>query len=176
VLRTDLYLSRWPNQLEAGVMNMVGRWRRGVDRFPRWHRSRLSMRTVKIISAVAVLLLALGVPIAVFLGIRRGTGDTRPDMLNAACNTASFSCNVLLGIITPLLLVAAAYVVFLFFRLSRVQRPYVRRARERPLELVQTAGTIIDKVVGRDELCKVMMQDLFDPATRRPHVVVGGVG
>jgi hypothetical protein len=149
---------------------------RGVDKLPRWHRSRPLMRTVKVASGVAALLLAIGVPAAVFLGIRRRAGGAQPDMVNAACNSASFSCNVLLGIVTPLLLLAAAYVVFLLFRLSRVHRPYVRKARERPLDLVQTAGTIIDEVVGRDELCRVMMQDLFDPATRRPHVVVGGVG
>jgi hypothetical protein len=97
-------------------------------------------------------------------------------MVNAACNSASFSCNVALGILTPLLLLGAAYLVFLLFRASRVHRPYVRKARERPLDLVQTAGTIIDEVVGRDQLCRVMMQDLFDVETRRPHVVVGGVG
>jgi hypothetical protein len=51
-----------------------------------------------------------------------------------------------------------------------------RRPQKKPLEVVQTAGRIIDEVVGRDELCRVMMQDLFDPGTRRPHVVVGGVG
>ena len=38
-----------------------------------------------------------------------------------------------------------------------------------------TAGAIIDQVVGRDELCKVLMADLHDRRTR-PHVLVGGVG
>ena len=42
--------------------------------------------------------------------------------------------------------------------------------------VVQTAGRIIGDVVGRDELCQVLIEDLRDPATRRPHVVVGGVG
>jgi NACHT domain len=150
--------------------------RRGVDKLPRWHRSRPLMRTVKVASGVAALLLAVGVPVAVFLGLRRRAGGVQPDMVNAACNSASFSCNVALGILTPLLLLGAAYLVFLLFRASRVHRPYVRKARERPLDLVQTAGTIIDEVVGRDQLCRVMMQDLFDVETRRPHVVVGGVG
>jgi hypothetical protein len=31
-------------------------------------------------------------------------------------------------------------------------------------------------VVGRDELCHVIIQDLRDRDTRRPHVVIGGVG
>ena len=41
-----------------------------------------------------------------------------------------------------------------------------------------TAGSIIQEVVGRDELCyvSVPMQNLRDRGTRRPHVIVGGVG
>jgi hypothetical protein len=158
-------------------LNRVYPGRRGVaDKLPRWRRSRLSMRTVKVASGAAALLLAVGVPLAILLGVRRRAADAQADPFNDVCNTASFSCNVILGIVIPLLLLAAAYVAFLLFRLYRVHLPYMRKARERPLELVQTAGTIIDKVVGRDELCRVMMQDLSDRDTRRPHVVVGGVG
>jgi hypothetical protein len=40
---------------------------------------------------------------------------------------------------------------------------------------VPTAGTILEEVVGRDELCKVLMVDLHDRGTR-PHILVGGVG
>src|SRR5207248_6466474 len=39
-----------------------------------------------------------------------------------------------------------------------------------------TAGSIIGDVVGRDELCRVMIADVRDVSTRRPHVVVGGIG
>ncbi len=39
-----------------------------------------------------------------------------------------------------------------------------------------TAGSIIGDVVGRDELCRVMIADVRDSSTRRPHVVVGGIG
>ena len=46
----------------------------------------------------------------------------------------------------------------------------------KPRAVVQTAGRIIGEVVGRDELCHVMIHDLRDRDTRRPHVVVGGVG
>jgi hypothetical protein len=35
---------------------------------------------------------------------------------------------------------------------------------------------MIGAVVGRDELCNVIIEDLRHPAIRRPHVVVGGVG
>jgi hypothetical protein len=42
--------------------------------------------------------------------------------------------------------------------------------------MVPTAGGIIGDVVGRDELCRVMIADVRDTSTRRPHVVVGGIG
>jgi hypothetical protein len=42
--------------------------------------------------------------------------------------------------------------------------------------VVPTAGRIIGEVVGRNELCNVIIDDLRDQHTRRPHVVVGGVG
>jgi hypothetical protein len=61
-------------------------------------------------------------------------------------------------------------------QLSRVRRAYLLRARDRPGELVQTAGSMIGEVVGRDELCRVLIEDLRDPRTRRPHLIVGGVG
>ena len=35
---------------------------------------------------------------------------------------------------------------------------------------------MIGEVVGRDELCHVMIEDLRDRGIRRPHVIVGGVG
>jgi hypothetical protein len=41
---------------------------------------------------------------------------------------------------------------------------------------VPTAGPLFGKIVGRDDLCRVLMEDLRDADTRRPHVLVGGVG
>lgn len=53
---------------------------------------------------------------------------------------------------------------------------YLRKARETPHELVETAGEIFGEVVGRDQLCAVLMADLQDTRFRRTHVVVGGIG
>jgi hypothetical protein len=61
-------------------------------------------------------------------------------------------------------------------QLSRVRRAYLRRARYTPEALVPTAGSMIGEVVGRDKLCQVLIEDLRDPGTRRPHLIVGGVG
>jgi hypothetical protein len=96
--------------------------------------------------------------------------------LDTACNKTSFSCNVLAGTLGPLLSLALASTLFLLVRLWLVSRPYVRRARDEPHIVVQTAGSMIGEVVGRDELCHVMIEDLRNPRIRRPHVVVGGVG
>jgi hypothetical protein len=96
--------------------------------------------------------------------------------VDEACSDTSFSCDALAGTLAPVLSIALVSAVFLLVRLGRVRRPYERRAREEPQEVVQTAGRIIGDVVGRDELCHVLIEDLRDPRTRRPQVVVGGVG
>jgi len=62
------------------------------------------------------------------------------------------------------------------FSLRQIQRRYRRAARTRPEDIVPTARSIIGDVVGRDELCRVMIASVRDPGTRRPHVVVGGSG
>jgi len=92
------------------------------------------------------------------------------------CGSASFSCNILSGILGPILSLALASAIFLLVRLWLVSRPYMRTAREEPQRVVRTAGTMIGQVVGRDELCHVLIEDLRDPGSRRPHLVIGGVG
>jgi hypothetical protein len=112
---------------------------------------------------------------AVLVVVRDDPGDV-PINLEQACDNTGFSCDALSGTLAPIFSIALASAVFLFYRLSRVHRPYVQRAKERPAEMVETAGRIIGEVVGRDELCQVMIRDLRDRDTRRPQVVVGGVG
>ncbi|MDQ0790551.1 hypothetical protein [Streptomyces sp. B3I8] len=87
-----------------------------------------------------------------------------------------FSCGLLQGIVMPFLTLALASVAYLFFRFTHVSRAYLRKARENPRDLVPTAGGIFGRVVGRDQLCAVLMEDLRDSRFRRTHVVVGGIG
>jgi hypothetical protein len=75
-----------------------------------------------------------------------------------------------------LLTLALLSAFFLLGRLWYLRRRYLRTARFRPQDVVPTAGSIIGDVVGRDELCRVMIADLRDARIRRPHVVVGGIG
>jgi hypothetical protein len=96
--------------------------------------------------------------------------------IDGQCSESSFSCGVLQNVFMPFLTLALVTVAYLFFRFSRVRRAYLRKAREAPHELVETAGDIFGEVVGRDQLCAVLMADLQDGRFRRTHVVVGGIG
>ena len=88
----------------------------------------------------------------------------------------SAACGAAVGILIPLLLLAAASAVFLFYRLRHVTSPVVKRAKRSPQDLVETATPNTHNIVGRNELCQVMMEDIRHRDIRRPHMVVGGVG
>jgi NACHT domain len=90
------------------------------------------------------------------------------------CGPLGFSCGAITNILTSVLLIALA-TFFLLWRIFGLVRQYRGRARADSRELVPTAGTILDDVVGRDELCQVVMADLHE-RRMRPHVLVGGVG
>lgn len=139
-----------------------------------WPGSRPSVHIARYLSyaGAALLILWVGSAISVLFSGNRSFMFNLDDR----CVEASFSCATLAGFLTPLLSIALASAVFLLARLRRVRRPYARRALERPSEIVKTAGTIIGDVVGRDELCQVLIEDLRHHETRRPHVIVGGVG
>jgi hypothetical protein len=143
-----------------------------LDRQPKWRRSTLALTAVISTYLAATLLLGLVAEAGVVVGLGRGWGlplDTR-------CRADPTSCEILSGFAVPLLTIALGLAVFVAFRLTRVQRRYKLRVLADPRKLVPTAGTIIQEVVGRDELCYVIMQNLHDRGTRRPHVIVGGVG
>ena len=149
--------------------------RHGVDERRSWRPTRPLVRIVKGVSvAGAALLLAL-IGVSLY-AVARGKPSGYLAYVDTVCNRTSFSCNVLAGTLGPLLSLALASALFLLVRLWLVSRPYVRKARDEPHNVVQTAGSLIGEVVGRDELCHVMIEDLRDPGIRRPHVVIGGVG
>ena len=148
---------------------------RNVRRIRTWRHSGWFMRPVRIITIVVSALFVLWVARALLIALHSQWRNV-PFNLDKACRDTNFSCDTASGALLPIFSIALASLVFLFFRLSRVHRPYVRNAKERPREVVETAGAIHDEVVGRDELCAVMMQDLRNRESRRPHVVIGGVG
>jgi hypothetical protein len=127
-------------------------------------------------ASVAGAVLVLALIAASLYSVVRGKPSGDLAYADASCDRTNFSCSVLAGTLGPLLSLALASALFLLVRLWIVGRPYMRKAREESHILVQTAGSMIGEVVGRDELCNVMIEDLRDPAIRRPHVVTGGVG
>jgi len=100
-------------------------------------------------------------------------GPFNPD---GACSQVNTSCDAINSVLMPVLLVATSTVIFLAWRLFRVRRFYKRKATTEANRFVQTAGSLMDEVVGRDHLCDALMNNLRDRKTRRPHVIVGGVG
>jgi hypothetical protein len=153
----------------------IYRTRRAVDERRIWRRSRPLVKVVKIGSvAGGILLLALVAGSVYRVASGRPSGFLA--YADRACGSASFSCNIISGTLGPILSLALASAIFLLVRLWLVSRPYVQRARGEPHRVVQTAGSMIGQVVGRDELCHVLIEDIRDPRNRRPHVVIGGVG
>lgn len=151
--------------------------RQGYDRARTW-RVRKSAGYVSLLVLTflgALLLLFLAVSAVVYLA--QGEDSPLPvEWVNTQCKKSNFGCDVLQSLFMPFLSLSLATLAYLFFRFSHVRRAYLRKARQAPHELVETAGGIFGKVVGRDQLCSVLMEDLRDRRFRRTHVVIGGVG
>jgi hypothetical protein len=76
---------------------------------------------------------------------------------------------------TPVITLGLGYLIFWWLR-HWITADYFRRARTTPEVLVPTAGSILGAIIGRDELCRMLIDNLRDPDTARPNVIVGGVG
>lgn len=144
--------------------------RANVDFLKRWHRRPLARAGLALAGlGAAALFLRLGLALY-------GMVLDKPTVVENYCSRTQGACDVVFGFLTPVLGLALATFLFLAWRLWWVARPYLRKARNHARELVPTAGPIIEKVVGRDEFCKVVMQVLRDRDNRRPYLIVGGVG
>ena len=139
----------------------------------RWRRRRLRVTILEIFSylgAITLVVVVVWSIVAMFTGPGILTG------LNSRCSQYSAACGADVGFLIPLLSVAAASAIFLFYRLRRVTSPVVKRAKDKPQHVVETATPDIGAIVGRDELCRVIMEDIRHSDNRRPHLLVGGVG
>ncbi|MEW2287170.1 ATP-binding protein [Streptomyces sp. NPDC047841] len=81
-----------------------------------------------------------------------------------------------LRFVGPVLSASIAAALFLFFWYWWTKRRYLAKARRHPRDLVPTAGPDIAEIVGREEIARVIAQRLRQRETRRPYVLVGGVG
>ena len=147
--------------------------RRGVDEPVKW-RSLVPLRIITAVTALAVLIFVLWLAWVGYLYVTRGGPSGVAFDPDRRCASLGFSCGIVTNVLASGVLVALAS-SFVLWRLFGLQRSYRARAREESRELVPTAGAIIDKVVGRDDLCHTVMADLHDHGTR-PHVIAGGVG
>jgi hypothetical protein len=142
-----------------------------VDRKRHWRGSSPLKSSVRILVYGGGLLL-LGVLAWAVLAVLVSHSFS-PD---SRCQQRALSCGILASFLIPVLSLALVSAFFLLGRLWYLRRRYLRAARTKPEDMVPTAGSIIGDVVGRDELCRVMIADVRDSSTRRPHVVVGGIG
>jgi hypothetical protein len=172
------------NSFSRASASLTRRWRllriqhSGVDRTRPW-RDRLWLKIVTALTVFLALIFLAWLGRSLYVVIDRGKNATQwplgfsPDRW---CSAKGVECGALTGWVTSLLSIALASAAFLLWRLGRIRHRYLRLARRRPRELVPTAGTIIGKIVGRDQLCLAVMEDLRVRRTRRPHVLIGGVG
>jgi len=146
--------------------------RSGVDEPQTW-RPGLLIWALTLLTGFAVLLYVVWLSWSIYV-IVHGEPSALPFDPDRRCAPLGFTCGAISNVLTSVLLLAVAS-FFVLWRLFGLLRQYRARARTESRELVPTAGTILDEVVGRDELCKVVMADLHERRTR-PHVLVGGVG
>ena len=168
--RRRLFAAR-PTRL-FGAPRPRRRDRSGVDEPETW-RAGLLIWTATSLTVVAALFFILWLAWSIYVFVHGEPTAFRYDP-DRRCLPLGFSCGVISNFATSVLLIALAS-FFLLGRFFGLQRGYRARARTESRELVQTAGAILDEVVGRDELCKVVMADLHDRQSR-PHVLIGGVG
>ncbi|MFE6738615.1 NACHT domain-containing protein [Streptomyces tubercidicus] len=89
-------------------------------------------------------------------------------------NNAGFDAVMLFA--GPVLTASIAAALFLFVWYSWTKRRYLAKARNHPRELVPTAGPDISDIVGREEVAQVIAERLRRRDTRRPYLLVGGIG
>ncbi|GHE38250.1 NACHT domain-containing protein [Streptomyces capitiformicae] len=151
--------------------------RRGVSHARRWWTPPGTTVLV-----VAMVLLTVALLVFVFNALMAVFGQEWAYSPDEVCTDApgkkdkDKACDAVTGVALPLLALAASTLLFLAWRLWAVRRFCLRRARTEASRLVQTAGSLMGEVIGRDQLCNAIMKNLGDKNVRRPHVVVGGVG
>jgi hypothetical protein len=146
--------------------------RSGVDEPQPWRPGPLVL-VLTFLTGLSVLVFLIWLGWSVYVIVNGGPSSFGFDP-DRRCNSLGFSCGAISNVLTSALLLALAS-FFVLWRLYGLLGWYRDRARAESRELVPTAGAIFDEVVGRDELCKVVMADLHERRPR-PHVLVGGVG
>jgi hypothetical protein len=129
-------------------------------------------RALRWVAVAGVVALLTGTLFALLSWIFGGQGGWFG--ADRGCNRNQFSCGVVVEIVPTVLALAASFALFVYWRVRRVTRTHLRNAFEDPWKLVPTATEM--KVVGRDEICKIIESDLHYSSGRRAQLIVGGIG
>ncbi|MGX9874821.1 hypothetical protein ACWIG2_15885 [Streptomyces cellulosae] len=178
--RDAAWFTLYPRRWTLRAARAVGRrWRsyrtgrearRSIVPNRRWHPWRVSLgRLLRVFAFLGTSLLLGWIALAAY-----DSSQHVRSWYDELKNDAWFS--TVLSFVSPVLTGALLLAVFLLYWYHKAKRPLVRKARTRPHELVPTAGTLVDRIVGRRELAQVMAQTLRNRKTRRPYLLVGGVG
>lgn len=157
----------------------VGHWhrltirleaRRGTTRPKKWRRwiSYTNVtRAIWVVAALALLAWAVQGLYIVITSTTTGFEEWRQD---------SEGFDAVMRFVGPVLGASIAATLFLFWWYRWTKRRYLAKARDDPHGLVLTAGPDTAEIVGREEIAQVIAERLRERDTRRPYLLVGGVG
>ncbi|MFE6173270.1 NACHT domain-containing protein [Streptomyces sp. NPDC056464] len=157
----------------------VGHWhrltirleaRRGTTRTKKWRRwisYTNATRAVWVVAALALLAWAVEGLYIVITGTTTGFEEWRQD---------SEGFEAVMRFVGPVLAASIAATLFLFWWYRWTKRRYLAKARDDPHGLVVTAGPDAADIVGREDIAQVIAERLRERDTRRPYLLVGGVG
>ncbi|MCC3778452.1 ATP-binding protein [Streptomyces sp. UNOB3_S3] len=148
------------------------RWeaRRGTTRPRKWRHWGSYTNLIRVLCLLAALVVVVWTTEAILILVRHTTTDFEKWQKGDA------GFNALMRFVGPFLVAGLVTAVFLFWWYRWTKRRYLAKARKNPQDLVLTAGPDTAEVVGRQEIAQVIAQRLRDRATRRPYLLVGGVG
>ncbi|MFD9393733.1 NACHT domain-containing protein [Streptomyces sp. NPDC060000] len=158
---------------------LVGRWhsltirleaRRGATRPRKWRRCVSYANVSRVIWLVAVLAVLAWVGEGLFIVITRDTTGFEK------WRKDNQGFDVVLKFVGPVLAASIAAALFLFWWYRWTKRRYLTKALRDPRGLVPTAGYDTREIVGREDIAQVIAERLRERDTRRPYLLVGGVG
>ncbi|MEU6775440.1 ATP-binding protein [Streptomyces sp. NPDC046759] len=147
------------------------RWeaRQDTTRSKKWRRWVSYTNATRVVWAVAALAVLAWAAEAVYISVAGGS-----NWFEHWRKSPGF--DGIVRVVGPVLTASLAAALFLFWWYSWTKRRYLKKARRVPRELVVTAGPDTAEIVGREEVAQVITQRLRERDTRRPYLLVGGVG
>ncbi|POX48428.1 hypothetical protein C3489_27105 [Streptomyces sp. Ru71] len=180
-----LYPRRWWSRISRA---MGRRWRklrterearRSIVPNRNWRPWRLSLGPLlRAYALVGTVLLFLWVGLAIYDFYYLKDDETSKESEASALHKvlASVWFDAVNHIVGPVLTGSLLLAFFLLYWYHKTKKPLVDKARTQPHALVPTAGTLVNRIVGRRELSQVIAQTLRNRKTRKPYLLVGGVG